>query len=550
MPKQNRKSTESQSKGRKRSASAIERDRINAAYATDYEYSMFPKVPEYFRGADVVGLRTRSTGTNEQRILPFSNRSRYRKIWSDQLADSDKYILMLISEHRHLTDSQLETLVVVPSAIRFSKGGGYNPLKTYMRYLTEEKYSDGAHDNRLDYKACFKTRTMIGLLKKLNSLQKMGLIEPIVPSHRIEGHGGKEFETVPSLFTRHWYLTLEGARLLCVNTAVNVNGKTNTTVGFVGTYQEAAFISIVHESECNDIFCSMIECCEYASNIENEELWEEVRDTRAKLARSNIGRAIKGKIGFDQVMDGDGQVLDDADEEYEENGDAGSEPPAAKDDKPNDSEDTGIDDGFASFEMADIMDDDTHGGDGTNYGKFDICRFFHEKDCEVKKAMIDGKMRELGFKSDGMITIYSDVLGDFVDYYLEYDSGTSKANSIAHKIEAFMKYWVVQKANLGKKARQPILLLVSQKPSSFIPEMNRGKLTLYNKGIVKVIKTKFSGMLDTINDECIVLVADCASIRRHGAMGACWHKIDLTTGTADRHACDLISASRKVIRQR
>ncbi|RAP50913.1 MAG: hypothetical protein BZ138_06215 [Methanosphaera sp. rholeuAM270] len=53
----------------------------------------------------------------------------------------------------------------------------------------------------------------------------------------------------------------------------------------------------------------------------------------------------------------------------------------------------------------------------------------------------------------------------------------------------------------------------------------------------------FPEYLDVLNDFAVVLVADVASVRRHGAMGACWHRMDLVSGIPSMKAYDLVTAA-------
>lgn len=444
--------------------------RKHADFYENYEYVDFPTVPMQFRGADIIGLRTRATGKTDERIGPIQPKGVLRKLWDD-LTDVNKYILMLISEHRHLTINQLQTLIVLPTQIRTANSKKmkearkdprteeipiHNTMKAYFTYVTEEKYQCP-----LDYKTCHKTATIRGLKTLIKSLCELRYIEEITPSYEVRVSAkkvSKEYKAHPSLFTQHYYLTPLGARLLICNTnATTSTGK--NPVGFVPTYKDAAYMSIVHETECSECFCSIIACSEYASNM---ELWNPNAD------------------------------------------------------------------------------------DKRDYGFFDICRFYHEKDVEYRFK--DGKGSKVVFKSDGEMTIYSSKLGDFIDYFLEYDAGSSKAGNIKHKIESFAKYVLYLKRTYGPRARRPVLLLVTQKPSSFMPQINgKSTGTVYTNGIKTMMRSSFKGMEGVINDIACVLVCDCNALRQHGAMGACWHRMDLRTGRASDRAMDLVEASRDVV---
>lgn len=440
----------------------------NADFYSNYAYSDVPKIPQQFRSADIIGLRTRATGKNEEKIGTITQKKRLRKLWDD-MTDVEKYILILISEHRHLTVNQLQTLIILPTQIRKANAADmrrmrgdsrtdipvHNTLKPYFSYVTNEKYKV-----QLSYKECHKTATVRGLMTILRRLQKLELIEEITPSYKVKPASSQAYKDTPSLFTEHYYLTVMGARLLICNTAAT-QPSGDTPVGFVPTYKDSSYLSIVHETECAECFLSIMSCSEYASNME-------------------------------------------------------------------------------------LFNPDAE--DYADYGFFDICRFFHEKDVEVRFRLTD-KDRETVFKSDGELTLYSSRLGDFIDYFLEYDAGSSKPNNIKHKIEAFAKYVLYLRKTVGETARRPVLLLVTQKPSSFMPSLNQSKSqgTVYTRGIQTMMRTTFKDMIDQINDIACVLVTDCNAIRQHGAMGACWHRMDLRTGKADDRALDLIEASKSVV---
>ena len=93
------------------------------------------------------------------------------------------------------------------------------------------------------------------------------------------------------------------------------------------------------------------------------------------------------------------------------------------------------------------------------------------------------------------------------------------------------------------------MLLVSQKPSAWITSMNNGRNTTYTKAISQRMRTKvFDSVYDRLNEIGCVLVTDCNAMRQHGAMGACWHRIDLHTGVAEPVAHDLLSAVADFVR--
>lgn len=409
----------------------------------DYEYLSVPRIPEQYRASDVIGKRTQASSANTGiPIGKIAPKNLLRDIWNG-LTDVEKYILMLVSEHRHLTLHQLESLIVTPSRRRIAEGG-INNTKTYYEWVTKKKYGVEG----MSYKNTFKTARMTGLAGKVDRMVKDGLLEEIIPAYSVDERNISErYIETPSLFTHHYYLTPRGAKVLICNTKVNKPGSKVNPVGYVPTYKSAAYQTILHEAECTEVLCSIISCASYAANPD----------------------------------------------------------------------------------------------DGRSYGIFDVCRFYHEKDVEEKKVIYKGK--KINFKTDGKLTMYVGAVEDFIDWYIEYDSGSSTVSKITHKTEAFIKYIFWKRQMYGDKFRKPVLLLVTQKPGDFFPQLNNKKKTTYTTGVKNMARECFPEHLDILNDIAIVLVADCGSIRAHGAMGACWHKMDLTTGIAEEKAYDLISAS-------
>lgn len=414
----------------------------------EYEYLSVPKIPQDYRASDIIGKRTQAS--SKSNAIPMGEvkpKARLRDIWNS-LTDVEKYILMLVSEHRHMTQAQLSVLVVTSAQFRRQKGC-VNATKAYYEWVTKEKYKVEG----MNYKNTFKTFTLQGLAGKMDGLVKAGLLEEIIPAYAVdERQISDRYIETPSLFTRHYYLTPLGAKVLVCNTDINRNGSRVKPVGYVPTYKNAAYQTILHEAESTEVLCSIISCAQYASNPD------------------------------------------------------------------------GADD----------------------YGLFDVCRFYHEKDVEEKGVVYKGK--KINFKTDGKLTVYVDSLGDFIDWYIEYDSGSSTADKIRHKTEAFIKYIFWQREKFGPRFRKPVLLLVTQKPADMFPQLTGKKSTTYTTGVKNMACENFPEYMDILNDIAIVLVADCGSIRQHGALGACWHKVDLTTGIADTKAYDLIAASSGISR--
>ena len=413
----------------------------------DGEYLMVPRIPDQYKASDVIGKRTQaSSASTAIKMGEIKPKAKLRAIWNG-MTDVEKYILMLISEHRHLTQAQLGVLLVTPTRLR-QKKGAINNTKAYFKWVTDTKY-----ECHLNYKNTFKTSTHNGLSLKLRHMCDDGLLEEITPAYAVDERNiSKRYQETPSLYTQHYYLTPLGAKVLVCNTAANRNTANEKPVGFVPTYKHAAFQTILHEAECTEILCSIISCAQYATNPD----------------------------------------------------------------------------------------------DGKEYGLFDICRFYHEKDVEEKNVVYNGK--KIDFKSDGKLTMYVEEYGDFIDWYIEYDSGSSTPSKITHKTEAFIKYIFWKRERYGDRFRKPVLLLATQKPADLFPQLTGRKFTKYTTGIKKMSHQYFSEYLDFINDIAVVLVADCGSIRAHGALGACWHKVDLTTGIADEKAYDLITASRGIVK--
>lgn len=414
-------------------------------FTTPGEYLAVPRIPEQYRASDIIGKRQQASGKTELTIGRIGNKAELRAIW-DSLTDVEKYIMMLISEHRHMTHAQLSVLIVTPSKLR-KKKGAFNNTKSYYEWVTKTQYGVKG----MNYKEVFNTQTPKGLTDKLDGLCAAGLLEKITPSYSVNEKGmSQRLADAPALFTDHYYLTVMGAKVLICNTEANKPGRKEKPVGFVPSYRNAAYQSILHEAETTEVLCSLISCASYVTNPD----------------------------------------------------------------------------------------------DGRNYGLFDVCRFYHEKAIEEKNVTYKGK--KIVFKTDGKLTMYVDEIGDFIDWYIEYDAGSSKADSIKHKTEAFIKYIFWQRERYGERFRKPVLLLVTQKPSAYLPQLTGRKRTPYTTGIKNMAKTQFGEYLDDLNDIAIILVSDCTSIREQGAMGACWHKIDLTTGIADEKAYDLIAASKGI----
>lgn len=412
------------------------------------EYLSVPKIPEQYRASDIIGKRTQaSTASTKLRIGPVKPKEELRRIW-ESLTDVEKYILMLISEHRHMTHAQLSVLIVTPSRLRIKKGA-INNTKAYYEWVTKEKYGVKG----MNYKNTFKTQTANGLSDKLEGLVQANLIERIVPAFSIDDRNiSDRYKATPALFTEHYYLTVRGAKVLIANTDANKNESKEKPVGFVPTYKNSAYQTILHEAESTEVLCSIISCSSYATNPD----------------------------------------------------------------------------------------------DNKNYGLFDVCRFYHEKDIEEKNVVYKGK--KIDFKTDGKLTVYVEEIGDFIDWYIEYDSGSSTKDKIKHKTEAFIKYIFWKREKYGEKFRKPVLLLVTQKPADLFPQLTGRQSTPYTTGIKNMAKNCFEEYLDILNDIAIVLVSDCGSIRTQGALGACWHRIDLVTGIADIKAYDLITASKGISR--
>lgn len=412
-----------------------------------------PVIPEQYRASDVIGRRTQaSSSSNAIRIGKMSPKARLRSIW-DELTDTEKYALMLVSEHRHMTAQQLKVLIVQPTRLRKgAKNGKVDNLQSYYDFVVNVKYkADG-----MSYSKALSIGTLKGLVSNvLNDLIARGLLEKITPAYWVDNDKMSErYKEAPSLYTEHYYLTPVGAKVLVCNTAIRTNTAKRNAVGFVPTYKNAAYQSVLHEAECTEVMCSMISCASYASNPD----------------------------------------------------------------------------------------------DGRYYGLFDVCRFYHEKDIEEKDVEYNGK--KIDFKTDGKVTMYVEQFHDFVDWYIEYDSGSSTSDKIKHKTEAFIKYILWKKRTKGESFRSPVLLLISQKPSDYFPQAVNRKTTTYTTGIKQMAKRCFPDMLDELNDIALVLVADCGSIRSNGALGACWHRMDLTTGIPEDAAYDLITASKPAVSNR
>lgn len=472
----------------------------------EYDDALMPRIPEAYRGADVIGLRTRGNGTEG---VPMKDPNRNVAKWEDawnKMTYPERYIMMLVSEHRHLTIDQLYTMlclsgvVIKSNSAEVAKGlvrqrleaslgrdatqaevdaeyaldrqrraengtmrspRHHDSMRTYAMWLCKDRY--GIEVNAKEYKRMVKPTTSAGLLRSVNRLVKAGMLDEITPSYKMKADVATEtFQSNPALFMTHYYLSPDGAATLVHNTAMSKKG-----VGYVPSHYDASFMSIVHETECTECLLSVIRCAQYVSNI--EILNYEATDP------SEIGRV----------------------------------------------------------------------------GYIDILRCYHEKDCEYKGINWQGAdgRKGIDFKSDGMLSIYSSKLRDFVDLFLEYDAGSSKEGNLSHKVEAYIKYVLTYQEILGQGFRKPVLLLVTQKPSAFMPQMlTRRKATLYTNAIKRRIATKqFDGVRDRLDDIACILVTDCNMLRQHGALGACWRRIDPVTGLPGEKALDLLSSVRGFI---
>lgn len=416
-------------------------DELTDIVFDDGIYLAVPKIPEQYRSSDIIGKRTQaSSSSNAIPIGPIKPKPALRRIW-DGLSDIEKYLLMLVSEHRQLTLSQLNVLICVPSKHKNNKK--VDATKTYYRWITEEKY-----EVSLRYSSVFSVTSPQGLRKKIEELVGDNLLARILPAYDVnEKNISDRYKEMPSLFTEHYYLTPLAAKVLICCTDINKTNAKVKPIGYVPTYKKAAYQTILHESETTEILCSLVSCCQYASNPDDKK----------------------------------------------------------------------------------------------EYGLFDVCRFYHEKDVEEKDVVYKGK--KIVFKSDGKIVLYSEALNDFLDFYIEYDSGSSTKDKIKHKTEAFIKYIFWMREKYGDRFRKPILLLATQKPADLFPQLHGRKSTTYTTGIKNMAKECFPEYLNILNDFARVLIADCGSIRNYGTLGACWHKVDLTTGIAELKAYDLITAA-------
>lgn len=183
----------------------------------------------------------------------------------------------------------------------------------------------------------------------------------------------------------------------------------------------------------------------------------------------------------------------------------------------------------------------------------DIVRYYHEKDCEYKNVEFydsaNQKKNIIDFKSDGLLTVFNKKDYVFVDLFLEYDSGTSKAASITHKLEAFIRYvlWqreLIRKKGLSFSSRKFVLLLVSQNTGDYksILKKNKKKHTMYERGIYKALRKKYSelGKEESLNSLLSVYVTDCDFMRNSGAFGSCWHQVNLEDSSINTNHVSMI----------
>lgn len=427
----------------------IEED-LARAFFDEYEYASIPPIPEEWRASDIIGKRTKPSGGTALKIGPIQPRRKLVAKW-EMLTDVERYILMLVSEHRHLTATQLATLIVTPT-VAAKTGGLVDNCRTYWRWVSEERYHVS-----LDYKKTFQTKTLKGLHAILQKLcePRYGVLEEIVPSYGVdERNVSARVKAMPALYTRHYYLTPEGAKVLVCNTAANKPTKSQSgcPVGFVPSYKDAAYMSILHESECTEVFCSMISCASYATNA-----------------------------------------------------------------------------------------------DEGAYGLLDLCRFYHERATEEHLRSLDGRSSKVTFKPDGKIVLYSRAKDAFLDCYLEYDSGSSRESNIKHKVHAYFLRNIDKCRCRGLKGagRLPVLLLVSQKPSSYFPQLAGRQSTTYTTAIKRAVKDHLARFESVLGAYGAVFVSDCGQIRDHGALGAIWHRVDMSSGVPEKKGYDLVESVQR-----
>ena len=445
-------------------------------FLSDYSYTMFPEIPAQYRAVDLLGLRTKPSGTIEEKLGPISPKAKLRQIW-DGLSDLERYILILLSEHRHMTARQLVPFTLRTTEIRHFPNGGSQSTKPYFDYL-KAKYevnNTGTRPDQIRYKEATKCSTLKGLISKLDHLVDLNLIDPIQPSYHVKNNNSVDFQENPSLYTVHYYLSRDGAKVLICNTGIGLpSEKGGRGCGYVSTHKSSAFSSIVHNSECQEVMCSIVENAEYVSNIDQ------------------YGR---------------------------------------------------------------VDPDDT-----TDWGRIEILRYEHEGNIEVKNVpymkldskAVGGKAKAaIDFKTDGMVSLYSSKLDAIISAYLEYDSGSSTAKGIEHKVLATCLWSLWNLTRYGTRFRTPVLMLVSQNPGSFLPQLNKARTdggTRYTQGIKRAMETlkKTYPGIDP-NVLVTVIVTDCHMMRLHGALGACWHTIDLNTGIADEHGIDFLEAVKPMV---
>lgn len=178
-------------------------------------------------------------------------------------------------------------------------------------------------------------------------------------------------------------------------------------------------------------------------------------------------------------------------------------------------------------------------------GYVDMCRVRRAGECrhELSWSDMSGNRHRMSFAPDCGMTMYSSRLDGFVDYYLCYDSGSATMDGISRDIEAFLRH--VDDANVrhGGRVRMPVLMMVTRAPGDFLEyaSVNR-KVPKYVRGMRHAMESMpyDSGRLSSMSN---IVIADYAMIRDNGAMGPCWHHVDLLSGTVGVLATDLLSSA-------
>lgn len=267
-------------------------------YLGDFSKDGFiPIIPVEYRGAEALGVRTRPDGSNKETLgtsMPGFGRPKQREAWN-KLGEAEKWVMLNISEHRHLTTQQLSYLCVLPGTIT----GEVEHKGLYQLYIDiMERY--GVRD--VEWHRQTWCRSTKGLEKLLERLAEQDMLYKVDPAYSISEKTEERLEN-PALWCTHWYLSKKGALTLASSTKAKYGVKEgNTKLGYVPSHKEAMVSSIVHETECNEVFSSLVSAAQYINSFKNPSFgyyeicrWLHEMNTESEIPALNKDYMIKFK---------------------------------------------------------------------------------------------------------------------------------------------------------------------------------------------------------------------------------------------------------------